>query len=79
MKVAVIGASGRGGSRIVDGTCAARASGHGDRAQLRRRSRPVPNITVKQGDVNDAGLADLLKGHDAVISAVRFARAIPSC
>jgi uncharacterized protein len=36
-----------------------------------------PSITVKQGDVHDAGLAELLKGHDAVISAVRFTQSDP--
>jgi putative NADH-flavin reductase len=72
MKVAVIGASGRGGSRIV--------------AELARRGHQVtaiarntdkietgPNITVRRGDLNELGFPGLLAGHDAVVSAVRFA------
>jgi putative NADH-flavin reductase len=71
MKVAVIGASGRGGSRIV--------------AELARRGHEVtaiarntdkvetgPTITVRRGDVNEVGFPGLLAGHDAVVSAVRF-------
>jgi putative NADH-flavin reductase len=76
MKVAVIGASGRGGSRIV--------------AELARRGHQVtaiarhpekietgPNVTAKRGDLNEAGFPDLLKGHDAVVSAVHFTDAGP--
>jgi putative NADH-flavin reductase len=33
-----------------------------------------PNVTAKRGDVSDkAGLAALLKGHDVVVSSLRFA------
>lgn len=76
MKIAVIGASGRGGSRIVE--------------ELARRGHQVtgiarnldkipngPNVTKKHGDVTDASLADFLKGHDAIISAVRFTQSDP--
>lgn len=76
MKVAVIGASGRGGSRIV--------------AELARRGHQVTaiarntdkiesgaNITVRRGDVNELGFPGLLAGHDAVVSAVRFAGSNP--
>lgn len=77
MKVAVIGASGRGGSRIV--------------AELARRGHQVtaiarhpekieagPNVTAKRGDLNDASFPDLLRGHDAVVSAVHFTDAGPA-
>ena len=76
MKVAVIGASGRGGSRIVDELV---RRGHNVTA-IARNTEKIPtgaNITVKKGDVNDTGLADLLKGHDAVISTVRFTQSDP--
>jgi uncharacterized protein len=77
MKVALIGASGQAGSRLL--------------AELNRRGHRVtgiarhpekiaagPGITAKQGDVFDkAALARLLKGHDAVISAVRFSASDP--
>lgn len=76
MKVAVIGASGRGGSRIVDELA---RRGHHVTA-IARNTEKIPtgaNITAKKGDVNDTGLADLLKGHDAVISTVRFTQSDP--
>lgn len=72
MKVALIGASGQAGSRLL--------------AELTRRGHQVtaiarhpekiaagPGVTTKKGDVHDkAGLTALLKGHDAVISSVHF-------
>lgn len=71
MKVAVIGASGRGGSRIV--------------AELVRRGHQVTaiarnpekiekqaNVTAKRGDLYDPGFSSLLAGHDVVVSAVHF-------
>lgn len=76
MKIAVIGASGRGGSRIV--------------AELARRGHQVTaiarnpekiatqtNVTAKKGDLYDPGLSSLLKGHDAVVSAVHFLQSDP--
>ncbi|MBS7707374.1 NAD(P)-dependent oxidoreductase [Chelatococcus asaccharovorans] len=77
MKVALIGASGNAGSRIL--------------AELTRRGHHVtaiarhpekipagPNVTARQGDVFDGkGLADLLKGHDAIISSVHFTASDP--
>jgi putative NADH-flavin reductase len=76
MKVAVIGASGRGGSRIVEELV---RRGHMVTAIARNTEKiPAgPNVMAKKGDVNDAGLSDLLKGHDAVISAVRFIQSDP--
>jgi len=78
MKVALIGASGQGGSRLL--------------AELSRRGHHVtaigrhpekiarlPNVTASKGDVCDkAGLVALIKGHDAVISAVRFTASDPA-
>lgn len=71
MKVAVIGASGRGGSRIV--------------AELARRGHQVTaiarnpekiekqaNVTAKRGDLYDPDISSLLAAHDAVMSAVHF-------
>jgi putative NADH-flavin reductase len=77
MKVAVIGASGRGGSRIVEELV---RRGHTVTAIARNLENlpSGPNITAKKGDVHDAGLADLLKGHDAVVSAVRFVQSDPA-
>lgn len=77
MKVALIGATGMVGSRIL--------------AELDRRGHVVTGIVrnpekvpistrvaAKKGDVHDErGLAALLAGHDAVISAVRFTASDP--
>jgi uncharacterized protein len=77
MKVALIGASGNGGSRIL--------------AELSRRGHQVtaiarnpqaiarlPGVAAQKGDVFDKpGLVKLLKGHDAVISAVHFTASDP--
>jgi putative NADH-flavin reductase len=77
MKVALIGASGQAGSRIL--------------AELVRRGHEVTGIarhpekiaagrgvTAKKGDVFDKdGLVPLLKGHDVVISSVRFSGSDP--
>jgi putative NADH-flavin reductase len=77
MKVALIGASGTGGSRLL--------------AELSRRGHEVtaiardpgkiavlPRVKVQKGDVFDKpGLVHLLKGHDAVISAVHFTASDP--
>lgn len=76
MNVAVIGASGRGGSRIVEELA---RRGHTVTAIARHPEKiaKLPNVTAKQGDLYDAGFADLLKGHDAVISAVHFSASDP--
>jgi putative NADH-flavin reductase len=72
MKIAVIGASGRAGSRI-----AKEAAGRGHTVTgIARNPEQIeagPRVTAVQGDVNDpASIAPLLAGHDAVITAVRF-------
>ena len=78
MKVALIGASGQAGSRIL--------------AELVRRGHAVtgiarhpekiavgPGVTAKKGDVFDReGLAALLKGHDVAISSVHFTASDPN-
>jgi uncharacterized protein len=77
MKVALIGASGQAGSRIL--------------AELVRRGHMVtgiarhpekiaagPGVTAEKGDVFDKdGLVVLLKGHDVVISSVHFTTSDP--
>ncbi len=77
MNVALIGPTGNVGSRLL--------------AELLRRGHEVtgiarhpeglpsqPHLTVKRGDANDEdGLAALLRGHDAVISAGRFVSVNP--
>ncbi|CAO3436887.1 NAD(P)-dependent oxidoreductase [Azospirillum doebereinerae] len=72
MNVALLGATGNAGSRILTELL---ARGHRvtaiarDPASLTARD----GLTVKAGDVNDAAaLAALLPGHDAVISSTRF-------
>jgi putative NADH-flavin reductase len=70
--VALIGASGRAGSAILKELS---DRGHKVTAIARNPEKiaALPNVTAKQGDVFDKnGLIALLKGHDAVISAVHF-------
>ncbi|QDW39676.1 NAD(P)-dependent oxidoreductase [Bradyrhizobium sp. KBS0727] len=72
MKIAVIGASGNAGSRI---TAELARRGHAVTAIARNPGKiaSLANVTAITGDVLDqAGLARLLAGHDAVISAVHF-------
>jgi putative NADH-flavin reductase len=78
MKVALIGASGRAGSRLQAELI---LRGHSVTAIARNPERITagPKIVAKKGDAHDkAGLAALLKGHDAVISAVNFASNDPT-
>jgi putative NADH-flavin reductase len=74
MKIAIIGASGRAGSRILN---EAVDRGH-TVTGIARSPEKIPSragVTAKAGDVADpAKLAPLLSGHDAVISSVRFAQ-----
>ena len=77
MKVALIGASGQVGSRIL---AELTRRGHYVTAIARNPEKIAagPNVTAKKGDVFDkAGLAALLKGHDAVVSSVHFTASDP--
>jgi uncharacterized protein len=77
MKVAVIGASGRAGSQIVDELV---RRGHAVTAIVRNPEKVTagPLVTPRKGDVYDqAQLASLLQGHDAVVSAVHFTASDP--
>jgi uncharacterized protein len=76
MKVAVIGASGRGGSRIVDELA---RRGHQVTAIARNaeKIKAQANVTAVAGDLFDTGFARLLAGHDAVVSAVHFLASDP--
>ncbi len=72
MKIAVVGASGNAGSRI---TAELARRGHSVTAIARNPEKIAAqaNVTAKKGDVLDqAGLAQLLAGHDAAISSVHF-------
>jgi uncharacterized protein len=77
MKVALIGASGQAGSRLLAELA---RRGHQVTAIARHPEKiaAAPGVTAKQGDVYDkSGLAALLKGHDAVISSVHFTASDP--
>ena len=77
MKVALIGASGTGGSRLL---AELSRRGHEVTAIARDPSKiaVLPRVKVQKGDVFDKpGLVHLLKGHDAVISAVHFTSSDP--
>ena len=71
MKIAVIGASGRGGSRIVAELV---RRGHQVTAIARNPEKVAAHaqVTPKKGDLYDPGISALLAGHDAVVSAVHF-------
>jgi uncharacterized protein len=78
MKVALIGATGFVGSRLLN---EALDRGHEVTAIVRRTDKlPAhPGLTAKQADVNDVdALAALLADHDAVISAYNPDRETPS-
>jgi putative NADH-flavin reductase len=77
MKIALIGATGRAGSPILQELV---RRGHQVTAIVRNpeKVQAQANVTPKKGDVFDRdGLAALLKGHDAVISAVHFLQSDP--
>lgn len=72
MKIAIIGATGNVGTRLVD---EALRRGHVVTALARHASKLAarPDLHTRDVDVADAAaLAAALAGHDAVISAVRF-------
>lgn len=77
MKVALIGASGFIGSRLL---AELTARGHAVTAIVRNPEKvaALPDVTAVKGDIFDeAGLAKLLAGHDAAISAVHFTASDP--
>ena len=77
MKVALIGASGFIGSRLL---AELSARGHAVTAIVRNPEKvaALPGVTAVKGDVFDKdGLAKLVAGHDAVISAVHFSASDP--
>lgn len=77
MKVALIGASGQAGSRLLKELS---DRGHAVTAIARDPARiaALPGVTARAGDVHDVdGLAKLLEGHDAAISAVHFTDSDP--
>ena len=72
MKIAVVGASGNAGSRIVTELA---SRGHSVTAIARHPERIAagPNVPAKAGDAQDqAGLARLFAGHDIAISSIHF-------
>lgn len=67
MKLAIVGASGRAGSRLVD-----EASRRGHHVTGIARN-PLPGTLLVAGDArNSAEVGALISGHDAVISAAPF-------
>jgi hypothetical protein len=72
MKIAVVGASGNAGSRIVAELA---RRGHAITAIARHPEKIAPQagVTPTRGDVTDQGsLTGLLAGHDAAVSSVHF-------
>ena len=77
MKIAIVGATGNVGSRVVD---EALSRGHQVTAVARNASRlpPDANLTVSGIDATDPEqLSETLRGHDAVISATPFRNVRP--
>jgi putative NADH-flavin reductase len=78
LKIAVVGASGNAGSRIVTEMA---SRGHIVTAIARHPEKIVARakVTAKQGDVMDqAGLTRLFAGHDVAISSVHFLDSDPA-
>ena len=78
MKIALIGATGNAGSRIL---AELSRRGHAVTA-IARNPQKVPElkgVTPRQADADDvAGLAAALRGHDVVISSVHFTASDPN-
>src|SRR5436190_339566 len=77
MKIAVIGAAGNAGSRI---TAALARRGHAVTAIARHPEKIArfEGVIPTQGDAMDeAGLTQLLKGHDAAVSSIHFLASDP--
>lgn len=78
MKIAVIGASGNAGSRIVREIA---GRGHAVTAIVRHPEKLTPQagVTAARGDLFDqSAMAQVLAGHDAAISAVHFLASDPA-
>jgi len=76
MKIAILGISGRVGSRIANELL---QRGHAITGIARKTEGVAerPNLTLKAADATSVdALVSLLRGHDAVISATRFADGI---
>ena len=72
MKIALIGASGNAGSRILKELS---DRGHAVTAIARHPERiaALPGVTAVAGDLSDSSaLTETLRGHDAVVSSVHF-------
>ena len=72
MKIAIVGATGNVGSRLVD---EALSRGHRVTAVARNASRLPPDagLTFSAADATDPGqLSEALRGHDVVVSATPF-------
>ena len=77
MKIALIGATGNVGSKILAELL---GRGHDVTGIVRHpeKLQSHPKLTGKRGDITDeVPLAQLLSGHDAVISSVRFLSSDP--
>jgi putative NADH-flavin reductase len=77
MKIALIGATGNVGSKILAELL---GRGHNVTGIVRHpeKLKSHPEVTAKRGDITDeVALAQLLSGHDAVISSVRFLSSDP--
>lgn len=77
MRIALIGASGQAGSRIL---AELSARGHQVTAIARDPGKiaSLPGVTAQAGDAADpATLAPLLAGHDAVVSSIHFSASDP--
>lgn len=77
MKIALIGASGNAGSRIA---AELSARGHSVTGIARNAAKiaSLPSVTAVSADINNtAALAELLKGHDVVISSIHFTASTP--
>src|SRR5437773_6528636 len=77
MKIALIGATGNAGSRILTELS---SRGHAVTAIARHPEKvpALPGVVPVKADVDDVkGLAAALRGHDAVISSVHFTASDP--
>jgi uncharacterized protein len=71
MKIVVLGATGRAGSRIV---AEALRRGHEVTGIARHPEKlsAAERLTLRTGDALTPGFADLLRGHDVAVSTMRF-------